>query len=309
MNRIWRQLLLVPVLALGVALFTYALLDFLPGDPARTIVGEGASRETVQSVREQLGLNAPLPNRLADYVAGLVHGDLGQSFQTHRAVSSDLWAVMPKTLELALLAEAAAIVVGFAVGALAALRFRRIGTGLLMTGSAVALSLPLFALALLLQLAFAVYLGWLPPSGTGGIFSAHIVLPVLACAIPSAGFIARFARTTVAERMQDEHVQTAIAKGLRTRVIVGRHILRPATGTLVSVVAADLSRLLGGVAMVEIIFGWPGVGKYAFDALVHRDLPALQGALLLITLAVLLTNQLAELAYRLVDPRIGARDH
>lgn len=308
MTRIVRQVLALPLLALGVVLLSYALLNFLPGDPARVVAGAGASSETIESVREQLGLDAPLLNRLGDYVIGVLHLDLGTSFQTRQPVANELFAVFPKTVQLALLAELIAVIVGFGIGALSALRSSERGSAVLMITSAAALSLPLFALALLLQLVFSVWLKWLPPSGDGSFFSLQILLPALTCAIPSAGFVTRFTRTTVLARMQEEYVQTAVAKGLRPGLITRRHILRPSIGTLVSVVAADFSRLLGGVAMVEIIFGWPGVGKYAFDALVHRDLPALQGAILVITLAVLVANQLAELAYRIADPRIGAHD-
>ncbi len=308
MSHIVRQVLALPLLALGVVLLSYALMNFLPGDPARIVAGVGASSETIESVREQLGLDAPLLNRLGDYVLGVLQGDLGTSFQTRQPVAEELLAVFPKTIQLAIVAELVAVIVGFSVGALSALRSRKGGGTLLMVASAAALSLPLFALALILQLVFSVWLRWLPPSGDGGLLSLQIILPALTCAIPSAGFVTRFTRTTVLARMQEEYVQTAVAKGLSRGLITRRHILRPSVGTLISVVAADFSRLLGGVAMVEIIFGWPGVGKYAFDALVHRDLPALQGAILVITLAVLVANQLAEIAYRIADPRIGAHD-
>lgn len=308
MFRVGRQVLVLPLLALGVALLCYALLNFLPGDPARIAAGQGASSETVESIREQLGLNQSLPDQLGNYVLGLLRGDMGSSFQTRQPVSEELAAVFPKTIQLTLVAEFVAIVVGFGLGAFSAIRSSTRGAFALMLGSAAALSLPIFALALLLQLVFAVWLRWLPPSGDGSIFSLQIILPALTLAIPSAGYLTRFARTTILSKMQEDHVQTAIANGLRPSVINFRYIMRPATGTLISVVAADLSRLLGGVAIVEVIFGWPGIGKYAFDALVYRDLPALQGALLVITLAVLATNQIAEIAYRVADPRIGSFD-
>lgn len=309
MTRFGRQVVILPLLALGVALLCYALLNFLPGDPARIAAGPGANSETVKLIREQLGLNQSLPVRLGSYLVGLLRGDMGISFQTRQPVAAELLAVFPKTIQLSLLAEFVAIVVGFGIGALSAIRSSTRGSLTLLLGSAAALSLPLFALALLLQLIFSVWLRWLPPSGDGSFFSRQIILPALTLAIPSAGFIMRFVRTTVLGKMQEDYVQTAIANGLKPAVINLRYIMRPATSTLISVVAADLSRLLGGVAIVEIIFGWPGVGKYAFDALTHRDLPALQGALLVITFAVLITNQIAEIAYRVADPRIGNHDN
>lgn len=308
MTRVVRQIALIPLLALGVALVAYILIDALPGDPARVVAGAGADAGTVAAVREQLGLDQPAPQRLLDYLAGLLRGDLGTSFQTGRPVLTELVEVFPKTVQLALVAEVVALAAGLAVGGLAALRGGRLASNTLMTGSAVAVSLPMFAMALLLQLVFAQWLGWLPPSGSGGLLSAAIILPAVTCAIPSAGFIARFARASIAGHLDDEHVRTAVAKGVRRRTVIRRHVLRVSYGPLVSVAAADLSRLLGGVAIVEVIFGWPGAGKYAYDALVHRDLPALQGALLAITIVVLVTNQLAEIAYRLIDPRIGAHD-
>jgi peptide/nickel transport system permease protein len=307
-NRVLRQLGAIPLLALGVALVAYVLIDALPGDPARVVAGAGADAASVQAVREQLGLDKPAPQRLLEYLGGLLQGDLGTSFQTGRPILAELLEVFPKTLQLALVAEVIALAAGLLIGTLAALRGGRFASNSLMTGSAVAVSLPMFALALMLQLVFAQWLGWLPPSGSGGMFSAAIVLPAITCAIPSAGFVARFARASIAGHLNDEHVRTAVAKGVRPGTVARRHVLRVSYGPLISVAAADLSRLLGGVAIVEVIFSWPGAGKYAYDALVHRDLPALQGALLAITIVVLLTNQFAEIAYRLVDPRIGAHD-
>jgi peptide/nickel transport system permease protein len=196
-------------------------------------------------------------------------------------------------------------VLGVAAGTAAATSRRRWAGPLLLAGSAVSLSLPLFATALLLQLVFSAWLGWLPASG-GGLGPAGLVLPVLTCLIPSAGYLARFVKVAVEEHAGDEHVRAALARGVRRRAVIVRHVLRVSLTPVIAVVSSDLARLLGGIVLVEVIFARPGIGRYAFDALVSRDLPALEGAVLVVSLWVLVCNTVADWAGELARRPAGA---
>ena len=298
-----RRIAMIPVLAAGVAVCCYLLMFSLPGDPARLAAGPNASEETVASVRAALGLDRPLWQQVGDYLWGLLHGDLGISTRSRQPVLGEITAVLGPTLTLALVVEVAAVLVGVTVGTLAALHGGRWVSPALLAGSALSLCLPLFAIGLILQLVFSLHLDLLPPSGGGGLFSTAIILPALTCVIPSAGFLVRFVRTAVEDHLADDFVRTALAKGLTRRSVVVGHVLRSALTPIIAVVSTDLARLLGGVALVEVVFARPGIGKYAFDALETRDLPALLGSLLVISLLVLLVNTLADAAYELADRR------
>ena len=303
-----RRLALIPVLGVGVAVCCYLLMFSLPGDPARLAAGPNATDETVATIRQTLGLDLPLHQQVGNYLWNLLQGDLGVSTRSRQPVLGEILSVLGSTLTLTLVVEVAAVAVGVTVGTLAALHGGRWVGPALLAGSAVSLCLPLFAIGLILQLIFSLYLGVLPPSGGGGLFSQAIVLPALTCVIPSAGFLVRFVRTAVEEHLADEYVRTALAKGLTRRSVVVGHVLRSSLTPIIAVVSNDLARLIGGVALVEVIFARPGIGKYAFDALQTRDLPALLGSLLVISLLVLLCNTIADAAYDLADRRSARAD-
>lgn len=292
------------ILAIGVAVASFVLVYQLPGDPARIVAGTAASAETLEAIREDLGLVGSLPAQVGRNLWGFLRGDFGTNYQTRQPVIVELARVFPNSLLLAFVAESLAILIGGTIGTWAGVaRSRRLGNAV-AAGSSVTLALPLFALALLMQVVFALWIPVLPPSGTGGLFSAEIILPAITAAIPSSGFIARFVYAAVSDHVGDPHVQTSIAFGLSRRQVIRRDVLRVSLSPAISIAATDLSRLLGGVVMVEIIFGWAGIGRYAYQALLDRNLPAFQGALLLIAIAVLVVNFVADLAYGWADPRV-----
>jgi ABC-type dipeptide/oligopeptide/nickel transport system permease component len=275
----------------------------LPGDAAQLEAGPNASPETIATIRAALGLDLPLWQQTLNYLVGLLHGDLGISTRSRQPIRLELAGVLGPTITLALVTEFVAALIGILLGTAAALSRRKWVAPVILAGSAVSLCLPLFAIGLVLQLIFALWLKVLPPSGGGGLLSAAIVLPVLTCVIPSAGFLVRFVKTALEEHAAEDFVRTALANGLgRRRVIVGQ-VLRSSLTPIIAIVTNDLARLLGGIALVEVIFARPGVGKYAFDALQTRDLPALEGSVLVISLAVLILNTLAETCYAAADRR------
>ena len=303
------RLLVLPLLLLLLSSLIFALLYLLPGDPARIMAGEYASEETVDRIRVQMGFDRHPVIQYLTYVRDVLQGEWGRSYQSNRLVLEDIKQVFPKTIKITLVAEIMSIIFGVSFGVLAAVRRNSWIDRSLMTVSVLSLSMPLFWLALLLQLLFAMRLGWLPPSGSGDLFSRYIILPALTLAIPSSGYLARITRAAMLDTQQADYVLTARSKGLREFSVITKHMLPNAWLPIVSVIGVDLARLLAGVAIIEVIYAWPGLGKYAFDALAHRDFPALQASLNVLAAAVLFVNLGSDVLYGLVDPRVRAEEN
>ncbi len=303
------RLLVLPLLLLLLSALIFALLYLLPGDPARIMAGEYASAETVDRIRVQMGFDRHPVVQYLDYVRDVLQGEWGRSYQSNRLVLEDVKEVFPKTIKVTIVAEVMSIILGVSFGVLAAVRRNSWIDRSLMTVSVLSLSMPLFWLALLLQLLFAMRLGWLPPSGSGDLFSRYIVLPALTLAIPSSGYLARITRAAMLDTQQADYVLTARSKGIREFKVITKHMLPNAWLPIISVIGVDLARLLAGVAIIEVIYSWPGLGKYAFDALAHRDFPALQASLNVLAAAVLFINLGSDVLYGLVDPRVRSEEN
>ena len=301
---ILRRLLAFPFILVGLSTVIFVLLYLLPGDPARLMAGQGATNEVVESIRHEMGLDDPLLLQYGRYLAQIAQGDFGRSFQSHRLVAEDIGTVYPKTMQLAFAAEALAVVAGVLLGVLATVARQRWANVALLGISVASLSLPLFWLALILQIVFALQLGLLPPSGYSQGLDRYILLPALTLALPTAGYLARITHSALAQLRQADFMRTAYAKGANEARAVLRHLLPNALIPIISVAGTDLSRLLAGILIVENIFAWPGIGKYAYDALVHRDMPALQGAVLVFGGTVLLVNLVVDVLYTLSNPQI-----
>ena len=308
-NFIGSRLLVLPLLLLILSALIFALLYVLPGDPARIMAGEYASAETVDRIRVQMGFDRHPVIQYLTYVRDVLQGEWGRSYQSNRLVLEDIKQVFPKTIKITLVAEIMSIILGVSFGVLAAVRRNSWIDRSLMTVSVLSLSMPLFWLALLLQLLFAMRLGWLPPSGSGDLFSRYIILPALTLAIPSSGYLARITRAAMLDTQQADYVLTARSKGLREFSVITKHMLPNAWLPIISVIGVDLARLLAGVAIIEVIYAWPGLGKYAFDALAHRDFPALQASLNVLAAAVLFVNLGSDVLYGLADPRVRAEEN
>lgn len=299
-----RRLLIFPFILIGLSSVIFVLLYILPGDPARLMAGQGATAGVVTSIRHEMGFDLPLPVQYGNYLWRVAHGDFGRSFQSHRPVLEEVGAVYPKTLQLALAAEALAVVAGVSLGLLATVAQQRWVNYGLLTLSVLSLSLPLFWLALILQILFSLRLHWLPPSGYQTGLDKYIVLPAITLALPTAGYLARITHAAMTSMKESDFMRTAYAKGATRGRAVLRHLLPNALVPIISVAGTDLSRLLAGILIVETIYSWPGIGKYAYDALVQRDMPALQAAVLVFGGTVLLVNLIVDVLYTLANPTI-----
>ena len=297
-----RLLATIPTL-FGVLVVAFLLLNVVPGDPVAEMVGEQADSATIARLRAELHLDDPLPIQFGHYVWGAVRGDLGRSYITQRPVLDDLAERFPKTLQLAGAAMLLAATCGITLGVLAAIRPGGLVDRFSMLIAYVGVSFPVYWVGLLLILLFAVALRWLPPSGYGGI--AFLLLPALTLGMRSIAFLARMTRGAMLEVLPADFIRTARAKGLPERRVIGRHALRNALLPIITVLALDVGNYLTGSILTETIFSWPGVGRYVLLAIERRDLPAVQGSILFLSVIFVLVNLLADLLYAKADPRVA----
>lgn len=316
-----RVLLLIPM-AIGMIVVTFGLLLLVPGDPAAVLLGPEASREMIDNLRGTLGLDDPWYVRLGGYFWQLLHGDMGRSIFQSAPVSEIIGGRIGATIELAVVALVIASILGVSLGVIAAIRQGSIIDTATMLLAQLGVSMPVYWMGLLLMLAFAVQLDWLPAIGRGtpmpdAIVAAlsgrpqvlwdsilHILLPALALAANSAAIISRLVRTSMLEVLREDFVRTAYAKGLRRTRVVIRHALRNALLPVLSIIGLRFGALLGGAVLVEMIFAWPGLGQLTFSAVSQRDLPLIQGIVLTFALIFALVNLVVDLLYAVVDPRV-----
>jgi peptide/nickel transport system permease protein/oligopeptide transport system permease protein len=297
-----RLMLSIPTL-IGVMVVVFLLLYVAPGDPVQDMVGERADAETIARLRKELHLDEPLPKQFVLYAGGVLRGDHGNSYITQRPIIRDIKERFPKTLLLAGSAMFLASVLGITIGVLSARNpggwFDRFGLGLAYLG----ISFPVYWVGLILILIFAVTLRWLPPSGYGGI--KYLILPALALGSRSIAFLARVTRSSMLEVLGGDFVRTARAKGLRERVVIARHALRNAMIPIITVLGLDFGYYLTGSILTETIFSWPGIGRYVVNAIARRDLPAINGTVLFLSIVFVLVNLITDLAYAKADPRVA----
>jgi ABC-type dipeptide/oligopeptide/nickel transport system permease component len=323
-----RVAMLVPVL-LGVLVLIFVIAYVIPADPARAWAGPRARAEQVQALEERYHLNDPIYTQIGIYLKNVfVHFDLGVSPTTGRPVRDDLKAFFPATFELAMCAFFLAIALGIPLGVISALRRNRPTDHFSRVIALTGVSTPLFWSALLLQFLFYFKLGWLPAMGrstiditryTGfvlidsvlnwnwtafGDAAIHMILPATTLAFYSMGYLVRITRGSMLEVLEAEYVITAKAKGLPRRIVVYRHALKNAIIPPLTVLGVEFGWLLGGTVLLETIFAWPGMGRYAAGSIVMVDLPAVVGYTLVVAMIMLLSNLVVDILYSVIDPRI-----
>ncbi|HEV8340173.1 MAG TPA: ABC transporter permease [bacterium] len=324
-----RLIELIPVF-FGVLLVVFAIAHLTPGDPALVMLGERATPEAIERLRDQLGLDEPLHVQFFRYMGRVVRGDLGESIQTDERVIVELGQRFPATVELTLAAMLVASLVGMLTGAIAAARQNSWFDGASMVVALFGFSMPIFWLGIMMILLFAATLGWFPISGRldftidlarrtnlyvlDGLLSGnwaavgnalrHLVLPAVTLSTVPLAIIARMTRSSLLEVLRQDYVRTARAKGLAETRVVTRHALRNAAIPVVTVIGLNVGSLLGGAILTETIFAWPGVGRLVVDAIFARDYPLVQGAVLMIALIFVVVNLLVDLSYVYLDPRI-----
>jgi peptide/nickel transport system permease protein len=325
-----RRLLLAGPILFGVSLLVFFMLHAAGGDPAQVMLGSRADAETLAELRRELGLDRPLWEQYVVFLSGAVRGDLGRSYRSNTAVTAEIAARFPATIELAVAAMAIAVVVGVVVGAVAAVRRHSWLDYLSSAGVLFGISIPTFWLGIILIIVFGLWLRWLPISGRvnprlGADPSApflavssllqgnwvvakdawaHLILPALTLAAWPAAIVARMTRASLIESLGQDYARTARAKGLSERAIVLGHAARNAVLPVLTVVGLEFGTLLGGAVVTETIFSWPGLGLLTVTAIGARDYQIVQGVVLLLAAVFVLLNLLVDVLYAVLDPRI-----
>jgi len=309
----------------GVVCVVFLLVHLVPGDPARVLLGEDAAPQAVAEFRHNLGLDLPLTSQFLRYLDHLLHGDLGVSMFQNVAVLDLVLARLPATLELAVLAILISVCLGVSLGCAAAVFHGSVLDLSCLVFAQLGVSVTVFWLGILLMLAFSVELHWLPAIGRGAPLSsalaaavtgrpaalvdslAHLTMPAVALGMQGAAIICRLVRSGMLEALASDYVRTARAKGVHPFAVTFRHALRNALLPAVTMIGWQFGNLLGGAVLTEGIFGWPGLGQLAVGAFSQRDLPLMQGIVLTFALVFGLVTLATDLAYGLIDPRIGSR--
>jgi peptide/nickel transport system permease protein len=330
---IGKRLLIAVLLLFGMTLVTFSLTNLVPGDPVAAALGQRAADdpEIVGRFRAQYGLDKSLPEQYFAYLGRLVHFDLGESWQTHRPVVEDLANAIPATMEIAFAAIVSAAIIGLTLGAWSAYKRGRLTDQVLRLVSLIGISLPTFWTAIVCFYVFYYRLGWAPGSGRlspgtsapehiTGLYTidslltgqwqtfvdaaAHLALPTLVLTLYTIGLLTRFSRTSFLEVLDQGFVRAAKAKGLPSRTVFFKYVLRAAAIPILTVVGLAFGSLLSGTVLVESIFGWPGLGSYAYQAASKLDLLGVMGVGLFVGLVYLTINLLVDLAYGFIDPRV-----
>jgi peptide/nickel transport system permease protein len=305
-----RLLTLIPVLFL-VSIIVFSLTYATPGDAATTLAGgDQATPERIEAVRHQLGLDDPLLQQYGRWLGNVLQGDLGHSLFSNRPITEDLKARFPVTLSLAFSSLFVALLIGIPAGILAGMKPKSVTDRSVTFLTSAAIALPTFVMGLFLVVLFAVKLQWLPAIGytkfsespTG--WAKNLIMPALSLGIALAASIARQLRGALADTMGTDHIRTAWAKGLPSRKVVGKHAFKNAATPVITIVGLQLAFLLGGTVVTESIFSIPGIGQWMLTGISRRDLPIIQGGVIVLALIVLLINILVDIAYAAVNPKV-----
>ncbi len=295
-----RLIMLIPVL-IGVSIISFLILHMAPGDPAELLAGEEATKEDIMMVRHELGLDKPLYIQYFMFLKGIFTGEL-KSLKFSMPVMDVIRPRLFNTLELSLASILIAVVIGIFAGVMSATHRYTWIDYISTIGALLGVSMPVFWWGLILILVFSVNLGLLPSGGMGGI--RHLILPAIVLGTASTAIIARMTRSSMLDVLRQDYVRTARAKGLLEKIVIYRHALRNALIPTVTVVGLQFGYMLAGAVLTESVFSWPGVGRLLVEAILFRDFPVVQSALLIIAIMFVLVNLMVDILYAFLDPRI-----
>lgn len=299
-----RLLLMIPVL-LGISFILFSILNLTPGDPARAMLGDGASEEDVELLREEMGLNEPFFVRYGKYVLGLFQGDFGKSYVSGRLVSDEILTRFPTTIRLAFCGITFAVLLGIPIGIISAVRQYTIIDNVSLIATLILTSMPGFWLGLMLILNFSLKLGWLPSAGSDTWM--HMILPTITVSAASLATLIRMTRSTMLETIRQDYIRTAKSKGATEGRVIFKHALRNALIPVVTVVGIQFGTLLGGAVITESVFAINGLGYYIVEAVKMKDAPVVIGAVMLIAFVGGLVNLIVDVLYTYIDPRLKAQ--
>lgn len=293
------------LILIGVTLITFCLSFLMPADPVRMLAGRSATQATVESIRKELGLDKPLPVQYLKYISRLVQGDLGRSYKQKTQVSELIMSRLPATLLLMAGTIFFELLIGLPAGILAATKRGRSADNWIMALSFAGVSVPQFVLGLLLLYLFAHIIPIFPLGGYGSL--KHLILPALTLGISGGGWYSRMMRSSMVDVLRQDFIRTARSKGLTERSVVLVHALRNAILPVIAMIGLDIGIFMAGAVVVESVYGWPGIGQMAWQAIQMVDIPIIMGATLVAAVGIVLGNLLADLVIPFIDPRVYLR--
>ena len=296
---------MIPVI-LGVTLIMYLIMSLAPGDPARTILGEQATEEQVNELREEMGLNDPIIVQYFRYIWNLLHGDLGRSYQSRIDVSTEIFSRFPNTIKLALAASLFSVILALPLGIIAAVKQNTFFDSFSMFVAIIGISCPTFWFGLILILVFAVNLKWFPVSGQVDNFRG-MVLPALTLAFNSMAAMARVTRSSMLEVIRQDYIRTARAKGVSQRNVILQHAVPNAMIPTVTVIGLRIGGLLAGAVICETVFSWPGIGRLLVQSIQSRNTPVVLGCIIIFSICFSLVNLIVDILNAFIDPRIKSQ--
>lgn len=293
----------IPVI-LGVVLVVFVLTTIVPGDPALIMQGQRGDEETIEKIRNEMGLNDPLHIQLLNFYRSVFTLDLGRSYNNNMTVIQAIVQRLPYTIGLAFFSMAIAVVFGILAGIISATKQYSIFDYLVMLISLLGISAPAFFVGILCIIVFVVWLRWIPGIGTGNGEFVYILLPAVTLGARLLALIARLTRAAMLEVIRQDYITTARAKGLRESLVVFKHGLKNAMIPVITIIGLQTAEILGGVMITERVFGWPGIGRLSINAIVRRDFPVIRGVVLFMALTFILANIIVDISYGFLDPRI-----
>lgn len=299
-----RILMLIPVL-LGISLLIFTIMQLTPGDPAREILGEYATQEDVDNLRDEMGLNDPFLVQYARYIVRALQGDFGTSYQNRQPVIQQILQRYPTTIKLAFGSITVAVLIGIPVGIISAVRQYSIMDNVSMFVAMLLTSMPAFWYGLMLMLLFSLKLKWFPATGAASL--ENFVLPWLTLCGTTLALLIRMTRSTMLEVIRQDYIRTAKSKGATERRVIFKHCLRNALLPVITVVGTQLSVQLGGSIVVENVFALPGIGTMAINGIKSKDAPVVMAAIMFIAVVGGLVNLFVDLLYTVIDPRLKSQ--
>ncbi|MDI3548219.1 MAG: peptide/nickel transport system permease protein [Halanaerobiales bacterium] len=325
-----RILYLIPLL-IAISIVVFLMIHLIPGDPVEIMLGEKGAAEDIARLRAELGLDKPLYIQYGKFFSNLLHGDLGRSIRNHNKVSKEIAASFPATIELTILSMIIATIIGVLAGVISAIKKYSWVDNLTMVGALLGISMPVFWVGMMLMLIFSWKLGWLPISGridlqtnleavtqfylldsiltrNWAAFKStflHLILPSLTLATIPLAMIARMARSTTLEILNQDYIRTARAKGLPEKVVIWKHVLQNSLIPVVTIIGLQFGSFLGGAVLTETVFARPGVGRLLINGILGRDFPVIQGAVLVIATFFVFINLAVDILYAYLNPRIS----
>lgn len=299
-----RKLLYSFLILIGVITVTFSLMYVIPGDPARLMLGQRADIASIDAVRKQLGLDDPLYEQYGRFMVKAVQGDLGRSYSSNRDVLKTIIETFPATALLAVSALLVSSFIGILIGVISSVRPYTFSDNLSMLFALLGISIPPFALGLMMALIFGSWLNWFPISGYINNGLIYLVLPMLTLSLRPLAIIARLTRSSMLDVLGQDYVRTARAKGVNEWRVIIKHALRNALNPVITTISAWLAALLGGTFFIEYIFNWPGIGLLAINSILSLDFPMIQGTVLFTAVIFIIVNMIVDIVYAFLDPKV-----